>query len=544
MRAEIKGATAELKKNIDTVETIFGGSKRSMAKLVTEGADITPEMARARQELNAGFRRFSKALNKKGFTAEKLKAAQEEFKAISAKAAAKAGIVDEALANPATALAEYAEMKVLQQELSKFPKTADGFARLNKERAETLFGSLEAARKLSKFPTMAQSLDDFANKFQEALGVAPGGVTGLRKAWGAANKALKAESTAVKFSDFRKARADLDIKAADLAMERAKAAASKAAPTPTHEPSFLRKVAGTAAGAVTYKAFSSSGHPFVGLNAAAKVRNWVVKGGAPRTPELLAARNAALGRIKMAVGKYQVKAGKAAVAVGPKMSPLAIGLDGTPDTSTKDVQQLAMNRINEFARASTHVKETMYRAIEPITIEQPELGPALHASAVASFQALRSMLPADPGVVSGLKSIWKPSALQAAVMSRQIAVFQDPVGSAEEMLYTGIFDPIKVKAMKEIAPAVFQHMRMEMFQRIQEPGFLDKMNYKEQWALGSLLDIPIHSSMKPEYIAASQALHYTRNQPLPSPAIPGSTNGGRPAADTPGATAAQISTAR
>lgn len=194
--------------------------------------------------------------------------------------------------------------------------------------------------------------------------------------------------------------------------------------------------------------------------------------------------------------------------------------------------------------AQTHVKDTLFRAIEPIAIEQPELGPALHEAGVQAFNAALGMLPADPGVVSRLKSIWRPSALQAAVMSRQLSVFQDPVGAAEEMLDQGVFDPIRVKALKEIAPPIFQAMRDEMIQRIQEPGFLDSMSYREQVALGALIDIPIHSSMKPEYIAASQALHFTRNQPLPTPAMPGNTNGGRPAGDTPGATAAQITTSR
>jgi hypothetical protein len=342
------------------------------------------------------------------------------------------------------------------------------------------------------------------------------------------------------------AKAKLATARAELQAEKAAYAAQKEAATEAvekFEPGWGRKIAAWAGGLLTYKAVAATGHPLAGLGAGQRVRNAILKGA--KTPELVAARNMTMGRIKQAVGKYQVTSGKALAKVGPKIEPLARKLDGTLDTSTKDKSQLAYNRINEFAMASTHVKETLFRAVEPIAVEQPELGPALHNAAVSAFTAARSMLPADPGVVSGLKSIWKPSQLQAAVMSRQIEVFQDPVGVAEEMLFTGVFDPIRVKAMKEIAPSVFQHMQSELIERIQEPGFLDNMNYKDQWALGSLMDIPIHSSMRPEYIAASQALHMTRNQPLPTPAMPGGSDaGGRPAADTPGATQAQITTQR
>ena len=74
-----------------------------------------------------------------------------------------------------------------------------------------------------------------------------------------------------------------------------------------------------------------------------------------------------------------------------------------------------------------------------------------HDAGIAAFNVVRGMLPADPGVVSGLKSIWSPSRLQAAVMSKQLNVFHDPVGAAEEMLTSGIYDPISVKALKDLA---------------------------------------------------------------------------------------------
>ena len=544
-RAEAKSVASDSLRSLATTEAILTGNRRQMANLgftrtVEEGA-----MARARTEVDGAFRRFSKALNKKGFSEEKVQKALEAYEATVAKAADKAGLT--ATGSGRQALTEFAQAKLVQKELQKFPHSAEAFAKMSDKRAETLFATLNEAKKLSNYTKIQGALEDQANAFQEALGVTPNGVDGLRGAWKAAQKALKAEKSPTKFTDFKMKRNDLAIREAELQAERAAAAEAKAkAPKQAeYEPGLIRRGVANAAGFGAFKATTvATGHPFVAMGVGSKVRNWVMKAGAPKTPELLAARNATLGRINMAVGKYQVGAGKVMSVAGPKLSPLALKLDGSPDTSSKDPSTLAYNRIAEFSAAAPHVKDTLYRAIEPIAVEQPELGPALHQAGVSAFNAIRALFPTDPGVVSGLKPIWKPSSLQAAVMSRQLSVWQDPVGAAEEMLASGIYDPIRVKTMKEIAPAVFEHLRGQMLMKIQEPGFLDKMAYRDQVAMGSMLDIPIHSSMRPEFIAASQQLHMNRNQPLPSPAIPGSTNGGRPAADNPGATAAQISILR
>lgn len=510
-RAEAAKLADELKASIKTTDAILSNNRRAIRELGFDRAASAGDVGAARIELQAAANKANKAMNKAGFNEARMEKALSDYESTVAKVYNKVGLT--ATDSGKQALKEHFQLQTIQKELSRTPRSAEAFAAMNPQRAEALFAAMDRAKTLSAFPTLGKAVDAQASKIQEALGLTPNGVSGLRKAWEQGRVALKAEKAAVAIS------------------------------TETASASIPRKIAAWAAGAGTYKAVAATGHPLMALGAAGRVRSAVLRGGS-KTPELLAARNATLGRIKQAVGKYQAAGGKAITRFAPKIEPLTRRLDGSIDNTTSDKSQLAKNRVTELAEASTHIKDTLYRAIEPIAVEQPELGPALHQAGVSAFTALRSMMPADPGVVSGLKSIWKPSSLQAAVMSRQISVFQDPVGVAEEMLFTGMFDPIAVKAMKEISPATYQHMRSELIERVQEPGFLESMQYRDQVALGSLMDIPIHSSMKPEYIAASQAMHMTRNQPLPTPAIPGSSNGGRPAADTPGATAAQITTSR
>lgn len=512
MRTEAKRLSTDIAESLKTTDAILSGNRKKMAQLGLERTMTEGDLGTVRQEVQKAYTRVSKAMNKKGFDPEKLQERIHEYEQVVGKIADKAGLSK--TGSGAGALQEMAQMKVLQRELARFPASSEAFAKMNAQRAENLFASMEAAKKLSKWPTLGPQLEEAANQMQTAMGLSPNGIDGLRAAWNAGKKTVKAERV------------------------------SASVPAPhSAEPSIPRKVVAAAAGYATFKAGSMTGHPFVALGAANKVRSGILNFGNPKTPELIAAHNQTIGRIKQAVGKVQVKTGNSMGVVGARISPLSLKLDGTVDTSTKDPSKLAYNRIMDFAQAAPSIKDTLFRAIEPIAVEQPELGPALHNAGIQAFQAAMGMLPSDPGVVSGLKSIWKPSSLQAAVMSRQLSVFQDPVGAAEDMLTQGIFDPIRVKALKEIAPPIYQQMKDELIMKIQEPGFLDSMNYREQVALGSLMDIPIHSSMKPEYIAASQALHFTRNQPLPTPPIQQSTNGGRPSGEG-GSTAAQITTSR
>lgn len=508
LKAETAKAAEELRRSTMTVDAILSGNKKKMAQLGIERTMPIDELAQARKDVDFAFRQFNKAVNKEKGIEQALK----NYNDVTSEITMRAGLAG---GSGGKAISDYAQAKVMSRILSKFPNSVETFAKMTPEKFERTLASLEAAKKLPLFPNIGVAVDDAANKFQEALGLAPDGVAGMRQAWKQAKEMLKAERA---------------VKAEKIKPE---------------EPGFVRKVVAGAAGAfASTKTIGLTGSWRLGGAAYTTTRDLVLGrlGKSVRTPELVAARNATLGRIKQAVGNYQIKTGKAISTIGPKIEPLAVRLDGTVDSDKKDPSDLAMDRIKEFTAAASGIKDTLYRAIEPIAVEQPELGPALHNAGVVAFNAVRGMLPADPGVVSGLKSIWKPSRLQAAVMSKQISVFHDPVGAAEEMLATGIFDPIKVKALKEIAPATYQYMRGEIIMKLQEPGFLDNMQYRDQVALGTLVDIPIHSSMKPEYIAASQALHYTRNQPLPSPSIPGVDTGGRPSETTQ--TQAQVTTGR
>lgn len=473
----------------------------------------TGDLAVIRQQIQKAMKSARKAVNEgNAAMADKATIA---FEAAVNSASEKLGVK---LGNPATSFRELIEVKAATKALKSFPKTVEEFASMTPAKANNVFAALDRAKKLSAYPELSASVEQAATKLSESLGIKATGTEGLRNAWAASKEAIAIEKEAG-----RQAR---------------KAAAAEA------------NVAEGKGGAISLGLVGNFALNRASTAIAGSALGGVAVGYGIRkllSGETLAAmRNNAMNRIKEAAARYAPTGGKVIAKVGPRIEPLAMKLDGTFDNSTKNREDLAAARVKEFWQAYPTINDRLYRGVEAVGISQPELGPAVHAASVAAFKSMLATVPRDPGVVSGLKSLWKPSQLQAEVLSRRLEVFHDPIGQAETMLSTGNFDPIKIKTLKMVAPAVYAELRQGAIERIAQPGVMDKMSYNEQIGMGTMLDIPIHSSMRPEHIAASQQLFMVRNQPAPMPVVGGENkNGGRPsAAENENATRSQKITDR
>lgn len=508
MHAEVIGLRNTLREAAMTADAAMSGSAKKIMQLGTEAGIPAKELGFGVQAMKKAEKAFNKAV-KEG-NAAKIEISQKAYESTVDQITSRLGITAPQIGG--AALKELRQLKLVQRELDRFPKTFNEFAGMGEPRAEAMFATLGSAKKLSQFPVLGQAIDEAAGRMSESLGLKASGLDGLRDTWKAAREAAKAEAKAA-----REATKPRQEGRKETLIEKA---------TSFMVGGFAGKTVRNLTGS-TPAGFAAYGLVKHGLDAAF--------GGA----SLSAIRNATLDRLEKAAASFAPKAGKALSVAGPRVEPLATKLDGTPDTETKP-QHLASARLREIMDAAPGVKDRLYRAVEPISITQPDLAVGLHKAAIGSFQALKAMMPADPGVVSGLKSIWAPSPLQRAVMSKQYEVFQNPASVAERMLTTGQFDPIQVKAMKEIAPAVFGHLRVALLERVTMPGFLEGVSYRDQIGIGTMLDIPIHSSMRPGYIAASQQIFLDRNKPLATPALPGAAGaGGRPAANNQLATQSQ-----
>jgi hypothetical protein len=508
LHGEVATLNTKLTEMTKAADAVITSTNRKLANLgasETAGVNHTT-LALIKTRVDRAYKAVNKAVTK-GDAALK-KQALADYKETIHKATEQLGVTAK-LGNPAKALDELAQIASFNKELTSFPKSPEAFTKLSLNRAERLFATLEGAKKLSAYPELGKAVDAAAVSFGEAIGVKIAGVDGLRTAYSVMKEQVKSAGAT-----------------------KVVAAVEGAGKAPSGGGGYMPMFG-------VYSAGAAVGGPIGGIMAVGAARKFM------SGERLAAMRNAAVARLQKAASTYMPKAGKAIRRIGPRIEPLAVKLDGTFDSSSKSREDMAAARVKEFWNAYPTVNDTLYKSVESLGITQPELGAAVHAAGVAAFKSMLESVPRDPGVVSGLKSIWKPSMLQAEVLSRRLQVFHDPVGQAEEMLSTGDFDPIKIKTLKAVAPAVYQELRMGVIDRIAEPGIMDKMSYNDQIGVGTMLDIPIHSSMRPEHIAASQMLFQVRKEPMPMPVKSSEgSSGGRPAGNNENATQSQRITDR
>lgn len=332
-------------------------------------------------------------------------------------------------------------------------------------------------------PVSANAIVDAKGALAKSLGMETD--AGVRDVWRAAKAILKSEGKAV-----------------DTA---------KLAEKMREEPSFLQRAAGYVVRGKVYGAARAAGMGH-GVSFLASSTAGDVLSGALMSEKLATLKADVMGKIDSAVASFKTVA-RASQRVAPSTTPLAISLvDGKEDKSTRDKSELAMRRIQETSQLRPVIKDRFYQALGPLSQVQPKLAPAIQAAGVNALQSLAAMMPSDPGVVNRLQPIWKPSDVQALTLEKQMAAFHDPIGTATSMIKSGKFDPISVEAVRAFAPAVWQEMRVKMLQKVTEPTVNAKLSYEDQIGLSTMLDLPIHSSMTPAYIASSQAVFAQLNQ--------------------------------
>lgn len=409
---------------------------------------------------------------------------------------------------PNRAMDDLIGMRAVERELRSMPSSPEAFASLSPQRYERLAAAMNRLQKLPLENT--KSIVESADAVSRALGVEPMVPGDLRSAWRSARTMYKQEG--------------------QMPVITAK----------DKEPSLMRRMAGFVAGAQAYGITKASGvHGVMPWAAYHGVKNLITKGG----PDLAAVRADSVGRTRQAAANYLPGVGRAIQRTSPA-AVLSRSIFGEKDDSSKDIRTLAANRVKEITQLAPTIKDTAFRAVEPLSVAQPNLAPAMHQAAITSFQALLNLTPKSTGVINALQPVWKPSELQAATLAKQLEVFHNPIGVSEAMLASGRFDAVQVRALREMAPSIWQELRVAVMERISQPEVGNKLTYSEQIGLSNLLDLPIHTSMTPGQIATSQQIFMDRAAPLPAnPRI--GQNGGPPnPADNVNSTSAQRSTQR
>lgn len=420
----------------------------------------------------------------------------------------------------------------IRDALNNIPKDLAGFLRMKPDRFEKAYAGLTHGVKVGReyIPAVTKAVEEAAEEFVAAAGVKSEatGIAALRETW-----TLLREATA----------------------KKSLAALVKSAPE-SQKKGVLAKIMRRVASYAGWRQGVKSGGVMGGMMGArvgGALAGYALGGpeGAAVGAVAIGARASMAARIRDAIGKWGPGAARLGRDVLPRAGlavdralgddPLRMRLDGTYDDE-KDDRTAAMNRLHEIAGAQPNIRDTAYRVAEQIELEgHPEFAAALAPKMVHAFEALMSLLPKDPGtVLRGGRSQWKTDAVQTAQVRRVLEVFHTPVEAIVRMIKTGHVIQEQVKALEIFWPAVLQDSRSAVMERLaSEPDWLYDESISQQNAVSTFLGVPLHSSMRPQFVAAQQQMFAERALPRPaSEAYPGGA-GASPTPDSPMATPGQ-----
>lgn len=427
-----------------------------------------------------------------------------------------------------------AEITAVHTTLSGFPKTAAEFAGMTEGKVERLAAAVDKLQglRVGEFAGVQEAVGRAVDDFGGKLGVTLEGTPGqkLQAQWKLLREGRSARAVAA-----RKAAEDGQLlwKRVDSKADRMDSVKAQADRAREMKAGMSPGERGAA------KAMSFAGGAWMGKKLGMGYPGYIL--GSQLVMGLVGLKGAVLGTLGGAAMKYTPKAMRLLQTIGPRLEPLAQRLDGTMDEAGKDKRELLASRMREINDAAPAVRDTLYRAVEPLGIEHPELAAALHTLGVERFQFLMSKMPKDPGLAySKLRTLWKPDAVEGEKFARYYEAFHDPVGVLTRAVATGKLTNEAAEGVKEMNPELWTHFRSILLERLSDPKVMAKVSYNDQVHLGLLTGIAFHASMDPRFIAASQQMHTERNKPLEmNPRIQPGGGAGRPSGPGPSATSAQ-----
>lgn len=425
------------------------------------------------------------------------------------KAPAMAPLIDMNAKFSVNAAQDAATLAASSKYLKEFPATLDEFARTSPAKADKLIGAVDSVMGINRaeFAGLQEGIKQGVANLSERMGVVVDGPvsTQLRGLFAAAKSAVKEGTEAA----VKKGGLPWVVAATNRGAQYAAGGAA----------SRLAAGAGTIGRTVAYE------------------------GGRKLIQALLGMKAFVVGSVADAASTWAPRAARAAKPVGTRLESLRVRLDGSEDKGSKDAAALMAARSQEIRDSAGSIRDILYKNVQGLAEYHPELAASLHAHEVKKFQFILNKLPRDPGLaINRMNSLWKPSPVEMEKFSRYYEVFHNPHAVMTAVLRGSRVLPEWAEGLKEMYPALWTDLRFNMLNRLGDPKVRSKMSYSEQVNIGMLLDIPIHSTMMPQFIVNQQQMYMDRNQPLSIPPQSGMEGGGgRPPgpANDPRASSAQ-----
>lgn len=436
--------------------------------------------------------------------------------------------------NAAKAAKDMTQMTAVREVLSGFPKSLDEFQSMTPARLEKLSAGVESLGKINvaELQGVKDSVKQAIQDMSSGMGVTMEGTPGaqLQGLW-----KLTKEAGTKRAEDMMS-----KGKQGNLLWEKyqgAQGELSKAKSAAKEESEKVKHM--SAAERAIYRSSQYGVGSFVAKKTGMGYGGYVL--GASLVSTLVGLKGAILGTLAEKAGAYVPTMARGMQKYGSRVEPLVTRLDGMEDTKKQSREQLMETRKREILEAAPTVRDTLYRAVQPLGIEHPELAANLHALGVKRFQFLMSKLPKDPGLAfSKLQSMFKPDKVEVEKFSRYYEAYQDPVGVLTRALESGKITPEAAEGVREMNPELWTNFRSALIMRVSDPEVMKNVTYQDQVQLGLMTGITFHGSMTPQFISATQQMHTERNQPLEmNPRTQPGGGAGRPAANSPMATPAQ-----
>lgn len=159
-------------------------------------------------------------------------------------------------------------------------------------------------------------------------------------------------------------------------------------------------------------------------------------------------------------------------------------------------------KIDQFANNPEAYFEHVNKRHIALSQELPNVVAAAEAKGLAGMQFLAAKMPrqrSNPGLISRK---YEPSTQEKAKFMRYAEVVENPK-KALEHLQNGTLSRENVEALKTVYPQFYKQLVNTTSEFISKHG--EKLPYNKKLQIGLLLDMPVDSSMDPQFIQSMQA---------------------------------------
>ena len=156
----------------------------------------------------------------------------------------------------------------------------------------------------------------------------------------------------------------------------------------------------------------------------------------------------------------------------------------------------------------------------------PRAAMAMTATAIKGAQFLSAKAPVglvDPDALLPHLQPQDPDPVELARFARYVQVVDDPYSVLDE-LGDGTLTSQHVEALKEVYPKIYSEVQGRVWSGLMEAKELPP--YESRLLLGTLLDLPTDKSLRPQSIAAAQAVYASRTERAGKPPPGGGGGGG------------------